>query len=224
MKLNGKQIEAALVDMDGTIFATESLYSKAFHQAASNLKLPLAPDWYDNHGAGVRYDEMMKAARETWADISDEKMKEFIAEVNRLTVKYLKKGAPVKEGVMKTLAFFKENNIPLALVSSTILPQIAFFLRKAGLKGFFDTLVSGEMVKKPKPEPMCYQIAMERLKVKPENCLVFEDSVAGILSGKGSGATVIHVPDYQKIPAEVLEKADVVLRRMDEVINLFDCF
>ena len=57
------------------------------------------------------------------------------------------------------------------------------------------TIVTGEMVDRPKPQPDIYLEAARRMQVDPSDCLVFEDSVAGCQAGKAAGCWVIAVPD-----------------------------
>ena len=55
------------------------------------------------------------------------------------------------------------------------------------LLGYFDAIVSGDMVTVPKPNPEGYQKAAEYLQVKPEECIVIEDSTIGIMAAKAAG-------------------------------------
>jgi beta-phosphoglucomutase len=74
------------------------------------------------------------------------------------------------------------------------------------LLSFFDALVDGNDTSRSKPDPQVFQLAAERLGQKPEECVVFEDAVAGVQAAKAAGMRVIGVgaPD-------VLHEADAVI-------------
>jgi sugar-phosphatase len=57
----------------------------------------------------------------------------------------------------------------------------------------FDVRIFGEDVQRGKPDPECYLTAMTRLEAKPDECLVFEDSVVGIQAAEAAGTTVVRV-------------------------------
>ena len=72
-----------------------------------------------------------------------------------------------------------------------------------------------------KPFPDVYLEAARRLKVSPEECLVFEDIVPGILAGKAAGMEVCAVHDTYSVPQENEKKecADYYIRTYNEIIN-----
>ena len=96
----------------------------------------------------------------------------------------------------------------LAAVTNAPRPNVVFMLQlfqmaseehpishhgSRGANGHFDTIVLGEDCREAKPSPEPYQLAMERLKVKPEECIVFEDSESGATAGVRAGCTVVGV-------------------------------
>ncbi len=72
-----------------------------------------------------------------------------------------------------------------------------------------------------KPAPDVFLLAAKRLGVKPENCLVLEDSKAGIKAAKSAGATVYMVPDMFIPDKEVIEITDNIVENLGEVIEIF---
>lgn len=89
-----------------------------------------------------------------------------------------------------------------AVVSNSAHPRIASALRKVGLDERSDLLVlSGDDVPMPKPAPDIYHLAARTLKVRPEECLVIEDSEAGVLAALAAGMSVIGFVGGAHIPA-----------------------
>jgi beta-phosphoglucomutase family hydrolase len=85
-------------------------------------------------------------------------------------------------------------NIPLAIVSGSRRNSVIGSLSALGLLDKFDTLVCAEDYRKGKPAPDCFLVAAERLGVRPQDCLVFEDTDLGIEAATAAGMASIKVP------------------------------
>jgi HAD superfamily hydrolase (TIGR01509 family) len=82
---------------------------------------------------------------------------------------------------------------PLAVASSAGRPFLQATLEQLGIAACFDAVVTVEDVRHPKPAPDPYLLAAERLGVRPETCLVFEDSDQGLSAAKSAGMDAIDV-------------------------------
>ena len=111
-------------------------------------------------------------------------------------------------GLLDLIKRVQSKGVLLAAVTNAPRPNAIFMLELFGMaskehpishhgskgpSGHFDTVVLGEDCSEAKPSPMPYQLAMERLKVKPEDCIVFEDSESGATAGVRAGCTVVGV-------------------------------
>jgi beta-phosphoglucomutase len=100
----------------------------------------------------------------------------------------------------------------VGIVSSSITMELAPVLEKAGLNGSIRVLVTGEQVKRHKPDPEPYHLAVNLLKqidktVSASSCLVFEDSAAGLASATTAGMKVARVRHPSELPALIREHA-----------------
>ncbi|AIZ40589.1 beta-phosphoglucomutase [Cellulophaga baltica] len=102
--------------------------------------------------------------------------------------------------VPKVLEYLKQKKIPIALGSASKNAQP--ILEKVNLLPYFDTIVDGNNVTKAKPDPEVFLIAADQLGVKPNNCIVFEDAVAGIEAANAAGMISIGIGN-----AEILNQA-----------------
>jgi len=84
--------------------------------------------------------------------------------------------------------------IPLAIASSSNHEIIDFELDETGLSGLFPVRVSAVDVAKGKPEPDVFLEAARRLGAEPHRCVVFEDSVFGLIAARAAGAFAISLP------------------------------
>ena len=110
-------------------------------------------------------------------------------------------------GVREFLADAK--SLPMAVASNAEPANIDFVLDGAHLRDYFRVVVDGHQVKRAKPSPDIYLRAAELLGVQPRNCIVFEDSPAGIEAAMKSGARVVAVESHTgELPATDLRIRD----------------
>ena len=80
------------------------------------------------------------------------------------------------------------------------------------MRSYFDVIVDGHQVNKPKPAPDIYLKAAELLNVKPTNCIVLEDSPTGIEAGRAAGMRLIGVETtpatFQSVDLHIQDFAD----------------
>ena len=116
-----------------------------------------------------------------------------------------KEGVTLKPGIHELLAYLREQGIKTAIATSSPIERTILYLTSVGLQNSFDELVSGYMVEKGKPEPDIYLYAASKLGVEPCNCMVLEDSPAGILAAHRAGCLPVMIPDQDE-PEEETKK------------------
>ena len=83
-------------------------------------------------------------------------------------------------GLLDFLEALRREGIACAVGSSAEMRNIRFVFEKCGIESYFQTVVSSEQVTRCKPDPEIYLKAAEALRLRPEECVVFEDARAGI--------------------------------------------
>lgn len=192
-------ITAVLFDMDGLVLDTEKLYTRFWQEAANALGYPMTKEQALgmrslNRGAGLAKMQSYFGASVDYDAIRQKRielMDDFVA----------KEGVTLKPGIHELLQYLKEHGIKTAIATSSPMERTLLYLGSVGLQDSFDELVSGYMVEKGKPEPDIYLYAAKKLQVNPVNCMVLEDSPAGILAASRAGCLPVMVPDQDK-PAE----------------------
>ena len=123
--------------------------------------------------------------------------------VSRIKQKYtreeiLKQCTPVfeKEFMIHQL---KRDGYRMAVCSNAVRESVELMLRASGLFDLFEFTVSNEDVKNPKPDPEMYRIAFERLRLKPEECVIIEDAGHGIEAAKRSGGHLCQVGGFTEV-------------------------
>ena len=195
----GTAVKGVLFDMDGVILDTEKLYTRFWREAAQALGFAMTH-------------EMALGMRSLSKEIGERRLKEYLGEeVDYLQVRNKrielmsafieKNGVELKPGIHNLLEFLEENGIRKAIATSSPLDRTKEYLSQVGLVDSFDELVSGHMVAHGKPAPDIYLYAAEKLGLKPEECLVVEDSPTGLFAGYQAGCIPVMIPD-QDVPDE----------------------
>lgn len=195
-------VKAVIFDMDGVLFNTEQIYldvwTKVFHKYGYKMTKEV-------------YCEVIGTGRENVKKVfmkefgEDIPIEEMYKEKDELLFRELKKSVPLKEGAYELLKYLKNQNYKLALGTSALRERMENQLRKANFIDIFDTVVCREDVKETKPNPETFLRASEKLGVEPNECVVIEDSSAGIIAAYKGGMIPIHVVDL-KAPDKEIEK------------------
>lgn len=216
----GTAVKGVLFDMDGVILDTEKLYTRFWREAAQSLGFPMTH-------------EMALGMRSLSRELGERQLKAYLGEavdyqkvrdtrIQMMTAYIDEHGVDLKPGIQELLDFLKEKGIKTSIATSSPLDRTREYLSKAGLVEAFDELVSGHMVPHGKPAPDIYLYAAEKLGLKPEECLVIEDSPTGLLAGMRAGAVPVMIPDQDLPTDETKERTYAVVKDLQTVISLFD--
>ena len=132
------------------------------------------------------------------------------------------KGVELKPGVLTLLKYLNSRRYKIAIATSSDRERAMKILKKHCLHAFFMTGVFAEDIRHCKPDPEIFLKAAEKLGENPENCLVLEDSEAGIQAACIAGMKVICVPDMKRPDDVYLDKCIAVKDTLDEVIDILD--
>ena len=220
-KVINMSIKAVLFDMDGLMVDTESLATEAFIHSAKK------------QGYEMTREETLlvlgfttKSIYEFWENYfkdSDVSGKQLVDDHYEYIEDILFTTGPKKMPfIEELLIYLKDNNYKVAVASSSNMNHITNNMEKTGLAKYIDELASGAEVKNGKPAPDVFLLAAERLGVKPEECLVLEDSKAGVIAGSTAGTKVIMVPDMFEPDEVCKEKAYGIVENLREVIKILE--
>ena len=105
----------------------------------------------------------------------------------------------LKEGLLELIIALKKKGIKLGIASSNSVELVSAVIRRFDLERYFDTINTSCEVPKGKPAPDIYLLTAKKLQVNPEECLVFEDVMQGILAGKSANMKVCAVDDAYSV-------------------------
>ncbi len=126
-------------------------------------------------------------------------------------IRLLREQLQPMRGFAEVIALARSLTLPRALASSGDSAYLHIGIEKLGLQDFFSTVVSGDDVHAGKPDPAIFLLAAERLQVPAAQCVVFEDSQAGVEAARRAGMRVIGVRNPHAPVLQDLADATIVV-------------
>lgn len=178
-----RQQKAALFDFDGVIVDTEPIYDIFWNDAAERYGLGIAG--FADKIKGQTMPRIMEVYFSGYPEEFQQKVwDESSAYENQMPL-------PLMPGSLEFLLLLKKENIKIGLVTSSDQSKINRAFKIHPQLDLFDTVVTADRITKGKPDPSCYLLAASDLGMPPSECLVFEDSFAGIEAGNAANMRVI---------------------------------
>ncbi len=215
-------LQAIIFDMDGLMLDTERIALRVLAEAAQSLGYP----WREEIGLAM----VGLNARDSDAVVQKYLGPAYSAIRLResFTARYeaviASETIPLKSGLPELLHWVEVQSLLKAVATSTYKSRALFKLDRAGIATRFDAVVGGDEVKQGKPASDIFLAAAFKLGVKPENCLVLEDSVPGVRAALAAGMQVIMVPDMLAPTPEVVAFGHPICASLIEAKQLIENF
>jgi len=211
-----------IFDLDGVIVDTAKYHYLAWKKLANELGFEFTQEQNELF-KGVsrkRCLEILLAIGKIEA--TQEQFDTWMIEKNLDYLEFIKNmdESEILPDVPKVLEFLKERNIPIALGSASKNAQP--ILEKVGLLSYFDSIVDGNNVTKAKPDPEVFLLAAKQLGVDANNCVVFEDAVAGIQAANAAQMTSIGIGDKNVLNEAQFNFTDFTQISTDFIKNLIE--
>jgi HAD superfamily hydrolase (TIGR01509 family) len=211
--------EAVIFDMDGVLIDSEPFWREVEMKVFATVGLKLTEaDCMET--TGFRFDEVVNHwwHKQPWQGKTKEQIHDEVIDemVNAIT-----HHAKSMKGVHEALKFFKSKGLRLALASSSAMKLIKATVVKLNIESYFELLVSAEHELYGKPHPAVFLRTAETLHVRPEKCLVIEDSFFGLLAAKSAKMKCAVVPDPSNFDNPKFVIADWKLNSLGEIADRF---
>jgi sugar-phosphatase len=204
--------DAVIFDMDGVLTDSEPLWKIAMEEVFRSVGCPLTREDFQKT-VGLRIDEVCEYwyKQAGWSGATPKEVEDQI--MVRMVELIHENGEPLP-GVMETTAYLRERGIKIGLATSSYTVLIDAVLETLGIRDRFDQVHSAEHEEYGKPHPAVYLTTAKQLQVDPTRCLVIEDSLNGVISGRAAKMKVVCIPEKTHHPEPKLVVADYLFDDM----------
>ena len=198
-----KIVKGIIFDMDGVLIDTERISYNSFKEVFKDYDYEIDENFYIKligHNVKSIQKIMTNKYGENFPfdEIYEKKVKISIDTIAR-------DGLIIKKGVQELVDYLKKNNYKIAVATSTRRERAHEHLMKIGVLDKADYVICGDQVTNSKPDPEIFLKAAKGIELLPEECIVIEDSEAGIIAAHNAGIRSINVPDMI-IPNDIIKE------------------
>jgi len=198
-------VRGLLFDLDGTLADTDPIHFRAWRQSLAPFGIALEEDDYQRQISGRRNQEIVRGFL---PDLPDAQI-DRLAAGKEVTYRSLARDLSATPGLHALLSLGVEKKLKLALVTNAPRENARHVLEALGLGDVFETMVVADETSRGKPDPGPYELALERLALRADEAIAFEDSPAGVVAARGAGIRTVGL--LRGHDAETLVRAGATL-------------
>lgn len=201
-------IKGIIFDMDGVIVDSEPIYREFEYKFFKNLGADVTVEYFEKYAGCSLNTTIENTCKEFNIDIipMESIYKSYSAGTELI---YSNPRLKLCEGIVDWFEYFRKNNYPMIVASSTHKEKVGICLKRFDIKEFFINYIGGDEVKNAKPDPEIFLKACDELNLKPSECMVIEDAFHGIKAAKEAGCFTIGYLNKGHNPQD-LSQADIV--------------
>jgi len=223
-------IGAVIFDFDGVITDSEILHLRSFNRVLEPFGVKIdKDDYYTNYLGLSDLDFFTILAEKNQHQLKKEQIKNLLEKKKQIYEHLAATEGAIIPGVRSLLEMLKKNSVPMAICSGALRPEIELILEQAKLRNFFKAIVSAEQVKKGKPDPQGFLMALSKLNenaktpILPHQCVVIEDSHWGLKAALAAGMHTVAITNSYS--ADLLTPAEKIVDHisrlnMDELTRI----
>jgi len=211
-------IKACIFDLDGVIVDTAKYHFLAWQRLAKELGISFSVEENERLKGVSRMRSLEIILEIGGLSIDNSKKEELAARKNEWFVDYVNAMKPeeIFPGVKDLLKKIRAQGLKIALASSS--KNAPAVIRLLKIEQDFDAVVDGTMTKNSKPDPEIFLLAASLLKMKPADCVVFEDAEAGIEAALNAGMKCVGIGSHRQLGRAnlvIAKTGDFPLEKLD---------
>jgi HAD superfamily hydrolase (TIGR01509 family) len=209
-------IKAAIFDMDGLLIDSEPIWTDAARKVMQRVNFTIS-DALKNQTTGLSIKLFLEYCHkiQPWNTPSFEELEREILEYAHENILAHAVAMPGAIDLVKNL---KAQGLKLAVASASHMDLIEGVLKRLEIIDYFDTWHSGELEEFTKPHPAVYLTTAAKLGLRPDECIAFEDSHAGLRSAHAAGMITISVPAIEVFDDAKFDMAHYKINSLEKYI------
>jgi len=206
---------AVIFDLDGVLADSESWWNQIDAKLLAEYGTTYRGE-YHRDVLGVSYRlavEFYKSAFHISASVED-----LMRRRGEIATEFFANRVGLFPSAKATLEALRKMKLHLAVATSSVSESARPFLKRTGIRSFFDVIITGDEVQRGKPHPDIYLQSAQKLGIASEACLVIEDALAGVTAAKAANMRVAAIPDTRFVDSRAYEtQADYVVGSLSEI-------
>lgn len=199
-------IQAVIFDLDGVISDTQKIKTQtSVDLVFDKYGVEMTHEDYEERYSGMKTKQIFKDIFNRF-NIEDD-LDSFIEQRIVILNQSIEKEVPLIPGSIELIDYFKSKNLRLGLASGGMRYWVDLVLKKLNISSKFDAVAYSDEVEVAKPNPEIYELVAEKLRIKPQYCLVIEDAKNGMTAAKAAGMKCIGLVENtqdKSYPADIL--------------------
>ncbi len=209
-----RRASAVILDLDGTLLDTESVYVRTFIETAHALGYPIAETFL--HGLvglpGGEFQARLRAHLGEDFPYADHRQMYLTRRTELLDA-----GIGIKPGAVELLDHIEATGLPMAIATAATRANAEENLARAGLRHRFGVVLTRDDVEHSKPRPDLFLRAAAGIGADPALCLAVEDSHNGVRAAHAAGMMTVMVPDIVAVTDEIRALCVAVVESLHDV-------
>ena len=205
-------IKAFLFDLDGVIVDTAVYHYQAWKRLANDLGFDISEEFNERLKGVSRVDSLDIILEHGGLTLPDEEKRDLAIRKNEWYLELVSRMTPedILPGVATFFSEVRKAGLQTALGSAS--KNAPLILERVGMSQVFDAVIDGTKVEKSKPDPEVFTKGADELDVQYDECVVFEDAVAGVEAGNRAGMFTVGIGS-----PDILTQANMVAPSLDEL-------
>ena len=209
-------MKGMLFDMDGVVVDNHAYHFKAWMAFAKKYSFELNEEIYREKFNGKTNTDLFQMI---FGKLNSKALTAYANEKEDMYHSLYAGHIKAHTGLLDFLDFLKHHRYKIALGTSAPTRNVDFTLDTLRLRHYFDVIVDGPQVIRGKPDPQVYQLCAMKLGLESKECVVFEDSLAGLESGERAGCMIVGVATSHTAK-ELTVKTDLIIHDFTEARRL----
>lgn len=207
-----KENQDIIFDMDGVLVHSNPVHKEAIDIFCQKHECNVTEEFLRENVYGVTNKEWIP---KVFDHLTEEEVKELGDEKEELFRELFDPVANQVKGAVDFIKHAASHSVKMAVATSAPGENARYILNKLGIIDYFEVVLDSSHVNKGKPDPEIYIKAIDALNLKPEYCVIFEDSVAGVQAAKSAGCKTIGVTTTHSV--EEMSDCDKIISNFEEL-------